>query len=112
MQLPTLTERRLPSLNAVRSFEAAARHLSFTLAARELSVTHGAVSRLVQALELTPAGAAYTFRKPWRALPQPPVRSATRTRWCASRHCVADFCHALVGAAPAQLSTTPPGHSD
>jgi LysR family glycine cleavage system transcriptional activator len=45
------TERPLPSLNAVRSFDAAARHLSFTLAARELCVTQGAVSRMVQALE-------------------------------------------------------------
>jgi LysR family glycine cleavage system transcriptional activator len=44
-------DRRLPSLNAVRSFDAAARHLSFTLAARELCVTQGAVSRMVQALE-------------------------------------------------------------
>src|SRR3954471_19789881 len=44
--------RRLPSLNALRAFEAAARHASFTLAARELGVTHGAVSRQVQALEV------------------------------------------------------------
>ncbi|MBI3900421.1 MAG: transcriptional regulator GcvA [Gammaproteobacteria bacterium] len=67
--------RRLPSLNAVRSFEAAARSLSFTKAAQELHVTQGAVSRMVQTLEqelgmplfkrvgrsieLTPAGSAY-----------------------------------------------------
>src|SRR5260221_3567811 len=43
--------RRLPSLNALRAFEAAARHASFTRAAHELGVTHGAVSRQVQALE-------------------------------------------------------------
>src|SRR5258707_6641945 len=43
--------RRLPSLNALRAFEAAARHGSFTRAALELGVTHGAVSRQVQALE-------------------------------------------------------------
>ena len=48
---PVPDARRLPSLNAVRSFDAAARHLSFTLAARELCVTQGAVSRMVQALE-------------------------------------------------------------
>ena len=41
----------LPSLNALRVFEAAARHGSFTLAARELSVTQGAVSRQVKQLE-------------------------------------------------------------
>jgi LysR family glycine cleavage system transcriptional activator len=67
--------RRLPPLNALRAFEAAARHASFSKAADELHVTHGAVSRHVQTLEawldqrlferhnrrvvLTEAGAAY-----------------------------------------------------
>ena len=41
----------LPSLNGLKAFEAAARHLSFTLAARELSVTQGAVSRQIKQLE-------------------------------------------------------------
>ena len=69
------TPRQLPSLNALRAFEAAARHLSFTKAADELSVTQGAVSHQVKALEtelgvalfrrhhqgleLTSAGASY-----------------------------------------------------
>src|SRR5437879_9609568 len=43
--------RRLPPLNALRSFEAAARHESFTRAAEELCVTQGAVSHQVKALE-------------------------------------------------------------
>jgi LysR family glycine cleavage system transcriptional activator len=43
--------RRLPPLNALPSFEAAARHLSFSKAADELRVTHGAVSRAVRNLE-------------------------------------------------------------
>ncbi|HEY9101945.1 transcriptional regulator GcvA [Chitinimonas sp.] len=43
--------RRLPPLNSLRAFEAAARLGSFSLAAEELSVTHGAVSRHVQQLE-------------------------------------------------------------
>ena len=43
--------RRLPPLNAVKAFEAASRHGSFTRAAEELRVTHGAVSRHVQTLE-------------------------------------------------------------
>ena len=43
--------RRLPSLNAARAFEVAARHLSFSHAANELGVTQGAVSRQVKALE-------------------------------------------------------------
>jgi LysR family glycine cleavage system transcriptional activator len=65
----------LPSLNALRAFAVAGRHLSFTRAAEELHVTQGAVSRLVKqleadlgvglfrrsprGLELTPEGAAY-----------------------------------------------------
>lgn len=66
---------RSPPLNALPSFEAAARHLSFSKAADELHVTHGAVSRAVRNLEdhlgvqlmiratrsvrLTPIGASY-----------------------------------------------------
>jgi LysR family glycine cleavage system transcriptional activator len=48
-----MTQERkvLPPLNAVRAFEAAARHGSFKEAASELSVTHGAVSRHVRLLE-------------------------------------------------------------
>jgi LysR family glycine cleavage system transcriptional activator len=42
---------RLPSLNALRAFEAAARHQSFARAAAELHVTEGAVSRHVKLLE-------------------------------------------------------------
>ena len=42
---------RLPALEALRFFEAAARHASFTKAARELCVTQAAVSQRVQALE-------------------------------------------------------------
>ena len=65
---------RLPPLNALRAFEVAARHLSFKLAAEELSVTPTAIShqirgleedlgvalfrRLTRALELTPEGEA------------------------------------------------------
>jgi LysR family glycine cleavage system transcriptional activator len=67
--------RRLPPLNALKAFEAAARHLSFSKAADELHLTHGAVSRAIRDLErelgrplfvrttrsvrLTPAGASY-----------------------------------------------------
>lgn len=77
-------EYRLPPLNALRAFEAAARHLSVKNAADELCVTPGAVSQLIKALELhlgialfrrvnrgiflTDAGQAYL----------PPVRNAFR----------------------------------
>ena len=43
--------RRLPPLNALQAFEAAARHLSFTRAGEELSVTQAAISHQVKALE-------------------------------------------------------------
>jgi LysR family glycine cleavage system transcriptional activator len=71
----TRRPRQLPSLNALRAFEAAARHLSFKRAAAELHVTQAAVGHQVRALEaqlgaalfvrlhralaLTPAGARY-----------------------------------------------------
>jgi LysR family transcriptional regulator, glycine cleavage system transcriptional activator len=45
--------RRLPSLNGLKAFEAAARSESFTRAAEELNVTQGAVSHQVKALEDT-----------------------------------------------------------
>jgi LysR family transcriptional regulator, glycine cleavage system transcriptional activator len=67
-------QRDLPPLAAIRVFEAAARHLSFTRAAEELGMTQAAVSyqvkvleervgaplflRLSRAVELTPAGRA------------------------------------------------------
>ncbi len=43
--------RRLPPLTALRAFEAAARHLSFTRAAAELHVTQAAISHQIKALE-------------------------------------------------------------
>ena len=45
------TRRKLPSLDLLRGFEAAARSLSFTRAAAELFVTQSAVSRQVKAIE-------------------------------------------------------------
>lgn len=42
---------RFPSLNGLKAFEAAARHLSFKAAASELGVTAGAVSQQVKRLE-------------------------------------------------------------
>ncbi|MET0330060.1 MAG: LysR family transcriptional regulator [Dyella sp.] len=45
------SSRGLPSLNALRAFEAAARHTRVSRAAIELHVTHGAISRHIRALE-------------------------------------------------------------
>jgi LysR family glycine cleavage system transcriptional activator len=74
---------RLPPLLALRAFEAAARHLSFTNAASEMHLTQGAISRQIRTLEdhlgqklferltrrieLTPAGADY-FRSVQQAM--------------------------------------------
>ncbi|MGF1463757.1 MAG: transcriptional regulator GcvA [Maricaulaceae bacterium] len=46
-----MSRRRLPPLNALRAFEAAARHMNFTRAAEELSVTPGAISQQIKLLE-------------------------------------------------------------
>jgi len=43
--------QQLPPLNALRVFESAARNMSFTRAAKELFVTHGAISKQVKSLE-------------------------------------------------------------
>ncbi len=46
-----MSKYRLPPLDLLRSFEAVARHRSFTLAAEELCLTQSAVSRQIKALE-------------------------------------------------------------
>ena len=57
---------RLPPLNGLRAFEAAARHMSFKRAADELCVTAGAVSQHVKALET--ALGIKLFRRSARAI--------------------------------------------
>src|ERR1700675_987445 len=47
----SVMKRSLPPLNGLRAFEAAARHMSFTDAADELSVTQAAISHQVRGLE-------------------------------------------------------------
>lgn len=58
--------KSLPPLNALKVFEAAARHMSFTKAADELHVTPGAVSQQIKALEDYIGGRL--FRRTKRAL--------------------------------------------
>ncbi len=57
--------RRLPQLSALRVFEVAARHQNLLRAAEELNVTHGAVSKQVQAL-------ARIIHRTARNRPRPP----------------------------------------
>jgi LysR family transcriptional regulator, glycine cleavage system transcriptional activator len=47
----TMQRRYMPSISALRSFEVAARHQSFTLAAEELNLTQSAISRQIKELE-------------------------------------------------------------
>lgn len=88
----------LPPLNGLRAFEASARHLSMTLAARELHVTPGAVSlqvkeleavlgvplfvRRPRSLELTPQGMAYfaAVRSAFRQIREATADIAARAR--------------------------------
>ncbi len=87
--------RRLPPLNALRAFEAAARHLSFTRAAAELNVTQAAISHQVKALEERLG--VRLFRRLNRALLLseegqaylPPVRDALDTIAAATERLVA-----------------------
>jgi LysR family glycine cleavage system transcriptional activator len=46
-----MTGRELPPLSALRAFEAAARHMSFRVAAEELGLTQSAISHRIAALE-------------------------------------------------------------
>ncbi|HSI50370.1 MAG TPA: LysR family transcriptional regulator [Ideonella sp.] len=48
--MPTLPNR-MPPLQSLQAFEASARHLSFSRAAEEMHLTHGAISRQVRGLE-------------------------------------------------------------
>ncbi|MFH5776757.1 LysR substrate-binding domain-containing protein [Paracoccus sp. NGMCC 1.201697] len=49
--MPPIKRRYLPSLGSFATFEVAAKHLSFTMAARELNVTQGAISQQIRLLE-------------------------------------------------------------
>lgn len=76
---------RLPPLNGLRAFEAAARHLSFTRAAGELYVTRGAVAQQVRKLEAVLGRKLFQVRRNRLTLTPagerllPPVTGAFRT---------------------------------
>ena len=68
--------RPLPPLNALRAFEATARHLSFSKAAEELHVTPAALSHQIRGLEDV-LGLKLFVRRP---------RSIERNHYCCHRH--------------------------
>ncbi|KMW59361.1 Transcriptional regulator, LysR family [Candidatus Rhodobacter oscarellae] len=77
----------LPSLSALRSFEAAAKHQSFTRAAEELRVTQSAISRMVRELEAAvgvalfrPAGRGVSLTEAGRNLAGPLHNDLERLR--------------------------------
>ena len=67
-----MSRRRLPPLNALRAFEAAARHLSFERAGDEIAVTASAVGQQVKALEAW-IGRPLFLRQPSRGVALTPL---------------------------------------
>ncbi len=125
-----LNKRRLPSMTALQCFEAVARHLSFTRAAEELSLTQSAMSKQVAQLEeqlqhalfrrvrkrlqLTPAGEAVpgrgtTHPATGRAVHPLPAFLRRRDRSAASGD-PADLRRALADPATERLAPPPPEH--
>ena len=64
-------KKTLPSLNAIRFFECAARHLSFTRAGEELFVTQGAVSKQIKLLEKQLGVELFVRKGPYLSLTRP-----------------------------------------
>lgn len=74
IQLETGMRRVLPPLNALRAFEAAARHLSFKAAAEELGVTPTAISHQIRELEAACGQSLFRRRPRPLALTEPGAR--------------------------------------
>lgn len=70
----------IPSLGALQAFEAAARHQSFTLAADELSLTNGAVSRSINELEVMVSVPLFRRERQRVVLTESGARYAARVR--------------------------------
>jgi len=85
--------RELPSLNALRAFEAMARLENMSRAANELHVTHGAVSRQIRALEAE-LGTAL-FSRQGRALALTPAGLRLRDATAAAFEPLRDVCAEL-----------------
>jgi DNA-binding transcriptional LysR family regulator len=93
--------RPLPPLNALRAFEVAARHNSFTGAAAELNVSHAAISRHVRALE---ARLGVTlFRKASRGVELTPDGARYLQAISTAFDTIAEATGALASPAPARV---------
>ena len=104
----TMRRYRLPPLDPLVAFEAAARHLSFTHAADELALTQSAVSRQIQALESS-LGVAL-FQRLHRALALTDAGlelSAATTSALQQLHNVAERVGARPGRRTVVVTTTP-----
>lgn len=102
-------------LNALRAFEAAARHLSFVAAAQELNVTPAAVGQLVKSLEESYGIALFHRAKagPSRLDLTPPARTALTQIQAAFDLMSAAVDGLRQGAAPASVTVTvPPAFAD
>lgn len=95
----------LPPLNALRAFEAAARHASFTRAADELCVTQTAVSHQIRALE-DHLGASLFERQP-RSL----VLTDAGRKWAAALHPIFAALHAANRSLRTPMPASRPGLS-
>ena len=73
--------RKLPPLNALRAFEAAARHLSFARAAEELAVTPTAISHQIRLLEEITGQALFRRRPRPIKWGMSPLTAPTYARW-------------------------------
>lgn len=100
---------RLPPLNGLRAFEAAARHLSLTKAAEELNVTPGAISHQIRGLEAFLD--AKLFERRVRSVVLTPTGKmlypGLQAGFARIREAVSELARA--GAAPILVISTPPG---
>src|SRR5215831_16587153 len=104
--------KTLPPLSSLRSFEAVARHLSFSKAAEELHVTPGAVSQQIRMLEEQLGAKLFDRTRRWVALTDvatrilPDIQTGLEmlARACGSKAGPVDARTLTISAAPSFVS--------